>query len=206
MRRYKIPVIMYVLLVVVLLGLGVGQTYAYFSAKAEAEGKLGLNTVTVQWYNTANGLAEISSGSTITVSGELKRGQYTAIQDASAKNITLTIRSGANIEVYCRVKLTATYTSNNQLKDCSQYIVLAHNGTKLTDVANTNWEYEDGYYYYKDTALKSIPPTTGNTATLANQFYLSPDSSLDIYGKDITITLTAQLVQASHNANEYEWQ
>ena len=207
MRKFSIPIIMYVISIAMLLTLSIGQTYAYFSAIKTASGSVGMADVSMVWRdgNTMSPLDTIFDDvNSIVVSSNLKRSEYTQIQglqNSTIQNITLLIQSTSSIDVYCRVKLTATYISDGETKDCSEYILLAYNGSEITSTGS--WKLEDGYYYYKGTNLTAI--SSGSAVRLANQFYLSPNSDADIFGKQISIQLTAQMVQASNNAEQFEW-
>lgn len=206
MRKYRIPKVLYAILAMILLFLAVDYTYAYFSAKISVSGELGVADISIQWYRTDGtnytGFST-SNVETIDISEiQLKRANYTAIK-YNGSEITLLLSPTIETPVYCRVKLEATYTnSSKKTVDCSEFIKLAYNNTLIEN--STSWKFENGYYYYKSgSTLTEI--TNGNAFSVANQLYLDQNSSSEMYGKDLVITLTAQIVQSSYGGAEYEW-
>ena len=213
MRKYKMPKILYAMLAIVLLVLAVDYTYAYFSANTTASGTLGMADISVKWmqsyYPSTDSefpeyadLPESSVGIIDISENELKRSAYTNIKYAG-NDITLMLSASIETPIYCRLKLDASYiktTTNgeqvtNETVDCSAYIKLALNNILLEN--STNWKFENGYYYYKTgSTLNKI--STNTIFDIANQLYLDSSSSSEIYGKELTIKLKADIVQADY--------
>lgn len=117
-----------ILLVAVLVGLvviGAGTTYAWLTQQDEKE-----ITYTVGDVNYEIALAE--NQTTIVVPG----------QDITPE---ITITNSSNIATQLRVKFTIEKTSG----DSEVWTIGTEDTNHLKLTLNTNWVYEDGYYYYK---------------------------------------------------------
>lgn len=212
MRKYKMPKILYAMLITILLILAVDYTYAYFSANTTASGKLGMADISARWmqsYYEGENIVPTYSDLNVDAQGfvdisgsELKRSMFTNIVHVN-NDITLVLATSIDTPVYCRLKLEASYEKNvsdgqqttKQTVDCTSYIKLAMNEEFLEDTAH--WTLENGYYYYKTNGvLKKI--SSGITFNVANQLYLDPSSNSEIYGQELTIKLKAELVQADY--------
>ena len=205
MRKYKMPKILYAMLAIVLLVLAVDYTYAYFSARTTATGKMGMADMAVEWmqsytigdeYNFEN-LPNSSTGEIDISENEIKRSTYTDIM-YNGNAITLMLSATVETPAYCRIKLDASYIKTNSTEkvNCGQYIKLAYNGTLLEE--SYTWRFENGYYYYKSGSILTTLAKGNTMFDVANQLYLDPSSSSEIYGKELTIKLKVELVQSSY--------
>lgn len=217
MRKYAIPKLAYVFVVAILLILSVGTTYAYFSATHTAVGGGKMHTIDISWRDANNRNALISSrfensnAIEITFSDPekngIRRGEYNKISavdiDDELIDIKLALANFGSAGAYCRIKIDASYvTKSGEQKTCSDgWVQLALNGTLIT---NSGWVFEDGYYYYKTgSALTTIASRT--SISVADNLYLSTDASADIMGSQLTIMLTVEAVQNTHNAHTSVW-
>ena len=230
MRKYAIPKTFYAILIALILSLSIGYTYAYFSAYKTADGGASIHNVNVNWYNLYSLKdmdAEFGENTTIQVASKLKRGACSTIYlgtegEDNYQPISLALSSESQIGVYCRVKLEAIYTSKTVTdQDCSEWIKLANNNDdgSYTLLENSGtWIYLNGYYYYgaEDTSTGDkdsngigvipIPILNEDITPVASLLYLDDEqSSADIYGATVTITLTLESVQAANEAYKTWW-
>lgn len=194
---------------ILLLFFSVGYTYAYFSQKASASASLNVYSTSVEWRDGIS-LDKIGNGKTIALQSTLKRGTYTEIRSADGNAISLLIsyaEKSGELASYCRLKLTASYiNSSDTVVDCSQYLTLANKkGNTFTNIEDSgNWSYENGYYYYK-TSTGLIKVENEETVSVASYLYLDGSSNADIFGSNISITLTVEMAQVANDGYRAVW-
>lgn len=177
MRKYTIPKIAYVLVVMLLSCLSIGSTYAYFSAKHTASSNLTLGKISIAWKDYVKdayipSLFDDVQAIVIDKETKLQRGQYTSIKSLLPKEneedddefIDLSLAMSnvdATTSAYCRIEIIAKYTLNNAPStqyDCDDGTVqLALNDSLITQVQvnevsgeryESGWFEHNGYYYY----------------------------------------------------------
>lgn len=223
MRKYAMPKVAYILLMMILLCLSIGYTYAYFSAIDKVKGSLILHSINVSWRDGGSNDARIptlfdnpttneNEAMSIAITGELVRGGYTQIKardiNNNIKNIKLKISNFGTTGAYCRIKITGTYLDkNNEQKVCEDgWLQLALSDDDSYDLITENgWTYYNGYYYY-GADINSLTELSRNSGlTVADYLYLSSTSSADVYGATLNIVLTLEAVQSSNNAYKSVW-
>lgn len=205
MRKYRMPKVLYFVLVLILFVLTFDYTYAYFSAETTATGQLGVKRIAVQWYYTdgeeLGGFPQDSTGTINMSATPLTLGEYNYIV-YNGVQVSLILSPTVETPAYLRLKVEASYKNDSGIQvDCSQYVKLAISGSQLE--LFDMWTLEDGYYYYKtDEGLTEI--TSSSTISVCNHLYLDTNIGA-IYGKEFTITLTAEMIQSSYGAADYLW-
>jgi len=232
MRKYALPKALYVILISLLLCLSINSTYAYFSASNLIESDITLHTIDVTWRDENSNMAlfttlfddpstaELNEAMSIQIISELRRGDYVQLQaediNGTERNIKLNISNIGTTGAYCRMKITGKYTTKDgQEKTCKNgWLKLAlANGNNKKFITETGWFYndsnpqdnEDGYYYYGVDINNLSELTKHSGLTVADYIYLSADSSSDIYGSSLTITLTLETVQSTYNVYKDVW-
>ena len=231
MRKYAIPKVAYVMLMLILICLSVGYTYAYFSSTHSASSDVELGQINVKWIDNISGApitttfdktgtTTINEAKSIAITGELKRGDYAEIKandkDGTLTKVILEIDNTAStVDVYCRIKLTATYTpqgSSTPVNCNYDWVQLASSDKKV--LTSSGWFYDNGYYYLgakpknatdnTTIRLTSIQGVTGGQI-VAEYIYLSPDASASLFGSTINITLKVEAVQTANDAYKTVW-
>ena len=170
-----------ILLVAVLVGLvviGAGTTYAWLTQEAVKE-----ITYTVGDVNYEIALTE--NQTTIVVPG----------QDITPE---ITITNSSNIATQLRVKFTITKTSG----DSEVWTIGTEDTHHLKLTLNTNWVYEDGYYYYKGSSNEvagnkiaaNVSPESIFTSLVINGNKVGNTQS----GAQIKITIKFEVKQADY--------
>lgn len=234
MRKYSIPKIMYVLLILMIASLSIGSTYAYFSAIATANGTLSMGKIEIEWVDNNknatikylfddNTTEDTNEALSISISGRLKRGDYTQIlsKDSEGNDVPIKLEiSNANglVSAYCRMKITATYKQiDGTVTPCSnEWLQLAladeddpNNKTFITNLDN-GWVFNeyDKYYYYGIVSndvyiLRELEAGAGQL--VADYLYLSSDVPSSLLGSEMHIILTLEAVQTANNAYKTLW-
>lgn len=213
MRKYAISKVAYISLILILISLCIGYTYAYFSAYYDRPAELEMGYVNVIWtdgsYAINNGDNSISIGA-----NNLSSDSYSKIlalnDDNSTEEIDLWIENtDATVPAYCRIKIEASYTPSDagESKPCGeQWIQLAYKGENSNPILLTSrgWFYHNGYYYYGNTSTKALTEfwIEGgiDTILIADHLYLSPTANADIFGSQVSITLTVEAIQTTNGA------
>ena len=220
MRKFAIPKVMYVLLILMLGVLSIGYTYAYFSSSHQTSAQLTLGKIGLVWRdNAVNKVINNGANSIAITAEELDAGGFSKIlalteDQSSTRDSILELENiNGTVPIYCRIKIEAMYTPKGEeiAVDCGeQWVQLAFkNGAgnpKL--ISNNGWFYNDGYYYYgtdngSTKTLRTIGARSG--LVIANYIYLSEDVDAEIYGGAISIVLTAEAVQTTNNAYQAVW-
>ncbi|MBQ7798218.1 MAG: hypothetical protein IJ371_03760 [Clostridia bacterium] len=187
MRKYAIPKVAYILLIMLIACLSIGYTYAYFSALSTANSTTSLGSIDIAWRdNNSLALMQTLFDDTKTTENEalsialnsdlkLKRGDYTEItaNNVSGKSSTVKLEmlnDKATIGAYCRIRIDASYKHAEDIEatPCEDgWIQLAlADGTTNTLITSNGWFYhkatgsEYGYYYY---GTKTTDTQTGTT-------------------------------------------
>ncbi len=172
MRKYAIPKIAYVLLVLMIACLSIGYTYAYFSSMAMATNDTELGKINIVWRavltdeddNVKSGEVNnmFNNSSSIPVIGNVKRGGYAEILALDKEGDQVAVRlqvsnsgNNASVSAFCRLKIEASYTPVNGTEtQCDPgWIQLAlgdsANKTLITEFDEYSWFYDEytGYYY-----------------------------------------------------------
>lgn len=220
MRKFAIPKVMYVLLVLVLGVLSIGYTYAYFSSTYQANAELKLGKIGLVWRdNAVNKVINNGANSIAITAEELDAGGFSKIlaltdDQSSTRDSILELENiDATVPIYCRIKIEAKYTPKGEETpiDCGeQWVQLAFKygagNPKL--ISNNGWFYDNGYYYYgTDNGSTKTLSTIGarNGLVIANYIYLSDEVDAEIYGGAISIVLTADAVQTTNMAYQSVW-
>lgn len=125
-------------------------------------------------------------------------------------NVKLGIRNNGDVAIYCRIKLTATYIADGgEKEDISSYVKLAtyNSGTaKYVFVEDqSSWFINEGYYYYGTTIKNLTQIDASGYIAFANYVYLDPAASTELYGKQVSVTLSLEAVQFEHEAYGSAW-
>ncbi|MBQ3502188.1 MAG: hypothetical protein IJA72_00790, partial [Clostridia bacterium] len=157
------------------------------------------------------------------LTSDLKRGVYVPIEaqtysdrgeanfDNSGNPVTSTLKLGlrntGDIAIYCRLKLTAQYIDGEDTVDISNYIklVLYTSSTYKEITANGWFKHTDGYYYLGTSATVLTSTGKGSYFPMADYIYLDPTSSTELYGKEVSVTLKVEAIQAQHGAHISDW-
>ena len=225
------PKAVYILLISILLCLSINYTYAYFSTSRTVESVITLNSINVTWRDENSNMAlfttlyddpnteDLNESLSIQLIGEIKRGDYIQLQakdiNLVTRNIKLHISNTGTTGAYCRLKITGEYTTKaGEEKTCEDgWLQLAldeGDGTK-SFITDNGWVYSNGTtdgvgYYYYGSSLSSLTTFNKNAGmTLADHLFLSAESSTDMYGVSLRITLTLEAVQSSNNAYKSVW-
>lgn len=209
MCKYKISLTTSIVMLLLLV-FSFGYTYAYFSQKASATASLKMYSIQAGWYNSST-FSPIGNGNSIAIKSNLKRGAYTQIVNSKDNGaIVLAVNYAEDVgglSAYCRIKLEASYTNSlNQVKDCSQYVVLAKkSGSSYTQLTNSStWKYDNGYYYYKNSS-GLIALSGGDTIDVADYIFLSGNINADVFGAPVSITLTVEMAQVDNDGYKSVW-
>lgn len=230
MRKYAIPKVAYVLLTLILICLSIGYTYAYFSSYYNATSEVSLGQLDVKWIDSISGNAistifdkpgtATNEANSIAITGELERGGYAEIKANNKEgNLTKVIleidNTSSSVDVYCRIKLTATYTpqgSNTPVNCNYDWIQLATPNKNV--ITSSGWFYDNGYYYLGAKPKNATDNTTISLTSIqgmyggqvvAEYIYLSPDASASLFGSTINITLKLEAVQTTNDAYKSVW-
>ncbi|MBO5910256.1 MAG: hypothetical protein J6Q15_01970 [Clostridia bacterium] len=232
MRKYAIPKIAYILLILMLTCVTIGNTYAYFSSHATANSNVTLGKISIEWQDyTSEALIPslFDDPTAIAISGDLTRGEYTSIQartktDAEDETTEVSLAMSnvdGTINAYCRIGIVAKYTPKNLTTEitCENgWIQLALKNAKsgVTKLITDNgWFYYNGYYYYgsetKDgegnvTARTLTELECGTSQEVANNLFLSDSAASNMFGASVSITLTLEGIQTTNDAYQYAWQ
>lgn len=197
MRKYAIPKVAYVILVLMLACLSIGYTYAYFSATASAKSTPTLGYIGAVVWRDATSFGEmqglfdakptdgsedvVNEAMSIAIEGSLSRGNYTPIIATDLRGEKLTrmleiYNKDSSIDVYCRIKITANYTPEGGTPEaCDEWIQLAiTSGTGKKLITENGWFYYKGYYYY------GSPVKTGETITNGNLTAINANASQQV--------------------------
>lgn len=229
MRKYAMPNVIYILLIMILAGLSVGSTYAYFSAIDKATSNLKVHNIDVSWRDANANDSKLTTwfddtktdaneAMSIAISGDsLRIGHYVEIKakniEGKDQSVKLKISNFGSTGAYCRIKITATYTNQEgELVECDedkQWLQLALGDNNEEDektlITESGWFYSDGYYYYGSSIgnFTEIGKNTG--VNVADHLYLSSTTGAELYGVSLNIVLTLDAVQSSNKAYESAW-
>lgn len=228
MRKYAIPKIAYILLIMLISCLSFGYTYAYFSATATATADVSLGMIDIWWSDSFSGstFGEMFADPTqIQVSGDsiMKRGSFVDMQahtlfddEGEASPILLSIsNTEATVNAYCRIQIVATYTpkGGEEVVTCDDgWVQLGYYDELIT---TQGWFEHNGYYYYgavdtrdgegKITKATLTELEAGMAIPIANQLYLDTSADSSLLGGTMTITLILEGVQTTNLAYQSEW-
>jgi len=162
----------------------------------------------------------------IDIKGELRRGGFIEIKEEGKTDaqpgLKLKIANiTGTVGAYCRVKIDVKYTPKNTttVKTCPVGWIQLALDNDLTDTTDPelitdsgNWCLYNDYYYYGELTTSGGTPTLDLTALaaksgvdVANFIYLSQDADADIFGASLSITLTLEAVQTTHDAYKSVW-
>lgn len=141
----------------------------------------------------------------ITVHNEITTGNINiAINQVSTENLTvmpamsvarpiLVTNDTASGTAWVRVQIEKQIVkADNSIGDDALIIMQYNNQNKC----NTNWTYQDGYYYYK------TPLAANNTtAPLFDEIVFSPSMGNEYQNSTATVTIHVQAVQTANNGS-----
>lgn len=196
MRKYSIPKVAYVLLILMIACLSLGYTYAYFSAFATASNNTELGKLNITWRNMGTKNDELTNlfndTSSILISGDttLTRGEFSPIQATDNKGDTYALKLqmanfGGTVDAYCRLKIEATYTPlNGTATPCDPgWIQLGldiyNQKTLITDIDyNIHGMYGWFYDQYTNSYYYGTKTTEGNNDVINLQVLPKNESRL----------------------------
>ena len=216
MRKYAISKSVYIIWIAILLFLSIGYTYAYFSAIDTVTTNGVVHDINVSWRDENANDALLSTWfndvSSIALSSELTRGDFVQIKalnkDTQLQEVKLKMANFGSTGAYCRIKITATYVNNSdEQKTCDDdwFELALADGTDKNLITDNGWFYHEGYYYYGANVNNLTELSRNSGVTVADYIKLSTDSDADIYGANISMTLTLEAVQSSNQAYKYIW-
>ena len=226
MRKYAIPRVAYVLLVLMIACLSIGYTYAYFSAEATATNDTELGKINIVWNaSSTDKSGQVSNmfnnSSNIPILSKIKRGEYTSIlalgkeEDELAITLRMSNSGDASVPAFCRLKIEATYTPLNGTEtECDPgwiQLALGNEASKelITERSTNGWFYDEytGYYYFGEMYTNNGSPVVelfelgeGQSLAVANYIYLDSSAPSEIIGATVNITLKLEGVQTTNDA------
>ena len=141
----------------------------------------------------------------ITVHNEITTGNIDITID-SVTTSSLAVMPGMSVEhpivvtnkntssdAWVRVKITKKIVKADNNNGDDALIIMQYNDQNNF---NTNWTYQDGYYYYK------TPLAANNTTVpLFDKIVFSPTMGNEYQNSTATVTINVQAVQTAHNGS-----
>lgn len=172
------------LLVICLVALLAGGTYAWFTAQDDTTNTLTAGTVKIEINEDYDPVIAWQPG------------------DVNTKAKQVSVKSQGNKRTYVRVSLTPVWGHEDDGGNFVAEPSLPVDNVELIfdEDYDYNWVYSDGWYYYKH-----ILAAGGETPLLLSSVTLDENTGPEYEGKVLQIVVSAEAVQASHDAYKDVW-
>jgi len=181
MRRKSL--VMLVLALVLVATVGVGATLAYFTDSENVTNVVTMGNVNIQLVETAEGGEVTEDGLTF----------ENILPGASEdKDPTIIVQDGS-ADCYVRAKVTVSVQDIEEGKQLpAVYIADLQDKIETDILTNTDWKYNDGYFYYANRLSEDGEAQLFDTVTIPYEW------DNNAAGKSFKIFVSAEAIQADH--------